>query len=136
MNEYRFDVKWGATDAAGIVFYPNFYKWMDEATHNLFVNSGYQLSKLFAEESIGIPLLEANCQFKSPLRFEDYVTVRTSIREIRNKVLILDHVFSKRDIEVAIGYEVRAWTRFGTIPKAEPVPLEIQNALGYQKSSI
>lgn len=28
--EYRVKVHWGDTDAAGIVFYPNYYKWMDE----------------------------------------------------------------------------------------------------------
>ena len=36
MEEYSFQVRWGDTDAAGIVYYPNFYKWMDEATHEYF----------------------------------------------------------------------------------------------------
>ena len=30
--DYRFKIRFGDTDAAGIVFYPNYYRWMDEAT--------------------------------------------------------------------------------------------------------
>ena len=36
--DYSFKVRWGDTDAAGIVFYPNFYKWMDEATHEFLAS--------------------------------------------------------------------------------------------------
>jgi acyl-CoA thioesterase FadM len=28
-------VEWGDTDAAGIVFYPNYYRWFDRAAHAL-----------------------------------------------------------------------------------------------------
>lgn len=74
---YRFDVKWGDTDAAGIVFYPNFYKWMDEATHHFFAAAGFSSSRILAERQTIIPLLEAHCQFKSPLQFEDEVEVQS-----------------------------------------------------------
>lgn len=33
---YTFKVRWGDTDPAKIVFFPNFYRWMDEATHEFF----------------------------------------------------------------------------------------------------
>jgi acyl-CoA thioester hydrolase len=32
---YIFKVEWGDTDAAGIVYSPNDYKWMDQATHSV-----------------------------------------------------------------------------------------------------
>ena len=28
-SDYRFKVRWGDTDPATIVFFPNFYRWMD-----------------------------------------------------------------------------------------------------------
>jgi acyl-CoA thioesterase FadM len=54
--ECRFQVQWGDTDAAGIVFYRNFYKWMDEATHHFFAELGYPTAALF-EQKIGLPIL-------------------------------------------------------------------------------
>ncbi|MCL7748716.1 acyl-CoA thioesterase [Halalkalibacter alkaliphilus] len=129
--EYTFEVKWGDTDAAAIVFYPNFYKWMNEASHHYFGQIGFKPSKLFAEEKVGMPLLEANCQFRTPLLFEDIVTVYSTITEIRNKVVFLEHIFKRDDMIVAIGKEVRAWTSFEGTPKAIPVPAKLrENAMG------
>lgn len=121
-TEYPFRVCWGDTDAAGIVFYPNFYKWMDDATHDYLAQIGYPSSKLFTEHKIGVPLLEANCVFKRPLLFEDQVIVQSFVEEHRNKVFKIKHVFIKEDQIVAEGYEVRAWTSFEGKPKAHPIP--------------
>jgi 4-hydroxybenzoyl-CoA thioesterase len=120
--EYPFKVRWGDTDAAGIVFYPNFYKWMDEATHAYFTAIGFPTSTLYAEQQIATPLLEANCQFKSPLLFEDDVIVHSTVKEMSKKVFKISHQFIKDERIVAEGYEVRAWTSFKEKPKAYPIP--------------
>jgi 4-hydroxybenzoyl-CoA thioesterase len=128
-TEYPFQVRWGDTDAAGIVFYPNFYKWMDDATHDYLAQIGYPSSKLFAECQIGVPLLEANCVFKRPLLFEDQVILHSFVEELRNKVFRIKHVFIKEDQIVAEGYEVRAWTSFEGKPKAHPIPDSIREKM-------
>ena len=127
--DYSFKVKWGDTDAAGIVFYPNFYKWMDEATHEFFAAIGLPTSTLYAEQQVSVPLLEANCQFKSPLLFEDHVTVRSTVVELHQKVFKISHRFFKNEKIVAEGYEVRAWTSFKEKPKAHPIPNEVREKM-------
>jgi 4-hydroxybenzoyl-CoA thioesterase len=127
--EYPLKVRWGDTDAAGIVFYPNFYKWMDEATHEYFTAIGFPTSTLYTEEQIATPLLEANCQFKSPLFFEDNVTVRSSVVELRQKVFKISHQFVRDEKIVAEGYEFRAWTSFKEKPKACPIPDKIREKM-------
>jgi 4-hydroxybenzoyl-CoA thioesterase len=127
---YLYKVKWGDTDAAGIVYYPNFYKWMDQSTHELFGSLGFPSSKLFAEEKIGFPLLEAHCEFKSPALFEDTLRIVTSVKEIRNKVFKLVHEFYRGETLLANGYEVRAWTTFVLKkPKAVPIPENMRKLL-------
>lgn len=122
-NTYKFKVTFGDTDAAGIVFYPNFYKWMDQATHDFFGNAIMPFSRLMEEKEVTTPLLEAFCQFKSPLRFEDHVDVHSEVTEINNKVFKIEHTFKKDGEAVASGYEVRAWvsTANGNF-KAVPIP--------------
>lgn len=127
--DYEFKVRWGDTDAAGIVFYPNFYKWMNEATHEFFAQIGLPISALFEEERIGIPLLETHCEFKSPLLCEDVVTVRSVVVEIRNKVFKVSHQFYKGEQLIAEGYEVRAWTLFKGKPKAQPIPDDVRKKM-------
>lgn len=108
-NIYTFKVTFGDTDAAGIVFYPNFYRWMDQATHDFFGNMIMPISKLMREEEVVNPLLEAFCQFKSPLKYEDTVEVHSEVIEVKNKVFKIEHLFKKDEETVASGYEVRAW---------------------------
>ncbi len=128
-NKYEFQVRWGDTDAAGIVFYPNFYKWMDEATHEYHNAIGFPSSKLFADQQIGAPILEANCLFKKPLFFEDKVVVNSFVEELHNKVFKIKHAFVKGGEVVAEGYELRAWTSFKEKPKAQTIPSEIREKM-------
>lgn len=57
---YEVDVMFGDCDPAGIVFFPNFLKWMDASSHNFFVKCGLppfrELEK--TRGIIGHPLLE------------------------------------------------------------------------------
>ena len=74
-------------------------------------------------------ILEANCQFKSPLLFEDAVIVRSSVVELHSKVFKISHHFFKGEIMVADGYEIRAWTSFKEKPKACPIPDEVRGKM-------
>ncbi len=129
-TEYSFTVRWGDTDGAGIVFYPNFYKWMDEATHDFLDQIGYPSSKLFYEKQVGVPVLDTKCEFKSPLLFEDNVTIVSTVSDLHDKVFKLNHDFYKNGVRVAGGYTLRAWTYFGgERPKAVSIPEEVRTAL-------
>lgn len=127
---YTFQVEWGDTDAAGIVFYPNFYKWMDNATHELFEMIGFPTNHLFAQEQVGLPILEAHCEFQRPAFFRQRIKVVTEVIELRDKVFRLNHTFWRDDAELARGYEVRAWTSFMSgKPKAVSIPEKVREAL-------
>ncbi|SDH17306.1 acyl-CoA thioester hydrolase [Alteribacillus persepolensis] len=130
-NIYDIKVTWGDTDAAAIVFYPNFYKWMDQATHELFAAADLSILSLQKEENIILPLLETFCQFKSPLEYDDRVSIHSEVTEINKKVFTITHQFKKGDHVVAEGYEKRAWTKAedGAPPKAAAMPAHIQDVL-------
>lgn len=127
--DYLFKVRFGDTDAAGIVFFPNFYKWMDEASHEFFAKLGHPTSRLLSVEKVATPLLESKCEFKKPLFFEDEVVLRTEVLEIHNKVFKLAHTFYRGQTLIATGYTLRAWTLFEDRPKAIPIPDTIREQL-------
>lgn len=122
-GEYEVFVHFGDTDAAQIVYYPNYYKWMDQATHHLFRTYDYSLRKLQENDKIIVPLLEANCKFYRVLRFEDEVTVYSSIDEIARKVFYVTHRFESKDgTVIAEGKETRGWV---SIQDGNPKAIEI-----------
>jgi 4-hydroxybenzoyl-CoA thioesterase len=135
-STYEFKVHFGDTDAAGIVFYPNFYRWMDQASAHFFKTIGISLPQLIKEKK-GLPILEAKCKFKSPLLFEDHVVVESSVKELRDKIFTIEHEFLKNDQVVAHGYEIRAWTDFSKDrPKAITIPNDVCQAIEGKRSMV
>ncbi|MFD0944546.1 acyl-CoA thioesterase [Savagea faecisuis] len=127
--EYRFKIRFGDTDAAGIVYYPNFYRWMDEATHEFFQSLGYPTDQLMSKK-LATPLVEANCVFKSPGLFNREIVLTTKVEMIREKVFKLIHHFKDGETVLAEGYEVRAWVSLESgKPKAQPIPEDVKKKM-------
>ncbi|HWK23141.1 MAG TPA: thioesterase family protein [Ureibacillus sp.] len=125
--EHKIKVYWGDTDAAGIVYYPNFYKWMDEATHEYFTAIGHPTDGLF-NENIVVPLVETHCNFKQPVLYNVELIVKSEVEILKEKVFKVTHQFYCEDQLMAEGYEVRVWasTEEGKV-KGVPIPNEIKS---------
>lgn len=109
-NRTTHTVQWGDCDPLGIVFYPNFYRWMDEASWALFNGRGLTLDVM--EErfgSVGTPLVETGCAFKSPARPRDVLTIETGVAEWSTRSFRMAHTFKCENRLVAEGFEVRVW---------------------------
>ncbi len=126
-------IEWGECDPLGIIFYPNFYRWMDNASWQMFHAAGLTLAS-FEERFaiIGTPLVETGCQFMSPGRPGDALTVTTTIPEWRGRAFRVEHHFACAEREVAQGFEVRVPVRADEGPAgvaACGVPEEVRKAL-------
>ena len=62
---YSVDVLFGDCDPAGIVFFPNFSKWMDASSLNFFMQCGVPPWRELVKTRgiIGTPLLEIHTRF-------------------------------------------------------------------------
>ena len=58
------DIAFGDCDPAGIVFFPNFSKWMDASSLNYFVKCGVPVWRELVKTPgiIGTPILELSIQ--------------------------------------------------------------------------
>ena len=109
--EYHVAVEWGDCDPAGIVFYPNFYRWMDQATYHLFhsVNLGWnELRERFGAP--GLPLISAQATFRSPCRFGDSLQIEAFVSQWGTKSLTVSHTIRNRKIVAVEGWEKRVWS--------------------------
>ena len=100
-------VEFNETDMAGIVHYANFFHYMEAAEHAFFRSLGFSIWTQHVEPPVGWPRVHAECDFKSPLRFEDEVEVRLLVAEKKSKSLTYHFRFRKLNakppIEVARG---------------------------------
>ena len=129
---YEVEVMFGDCDPAGIVFFPNFLKWMDASSLNFFVKRGVPTwRELFKTTGIiGTPLLEIHTRFVSPATYGQRLQVTSSIQEWRGKAFIQKHTIKRGDTLICEGTETRAFCiRHPDDPdrlKAIPVPADIQ----------
>jgi acyl-CoA thioester hydrolase len=129
-NSFQFRVNWGDTDKAGIVYYPNYFKWFDIAGHQFFRSIGLSPSELEEREQIILPLLDARCTFEKPLYYDDIATIITTVAEINRKTIRLNHVIMRGDTRAGHGYELRGWVKkSGDHLSAIPIPEEVRNLL-------
>ncbi|HEY7417800.1 MAG TPA: thioesterase family protein [Ktedonobacteraceae bacterium] len=126
--QYR--VRWGDTDAAGIVFYPNYFRWFDDAGHEFLRAVGLPQETVLEDRQILLPIIEAGCRFWAPVFYNDLLTIHTSVTELRTRTFRLEHRVLRGEEPTGTGFEVRAWARRPTESKGKlelaPIPDDIR----------
>lgn len=104
------DVQFGDCDPAGIVFFPNYSRWMDAASHHYFRQCGLPPWREMAElpGCVGAPLLEIHTRFFTALTYGEHVEIHTTVEEWRGKVFIQQHRVLRDDDLICEGRETRA----------------------------
>lgn len=126
----RHRVEFGETDAAAIVFYPNFFRWFDRATHDLLASIGYPVSALL-RRGYAAPLVDAGARFRNPLIYGDEVVIESTVTEVRTRTFRIAHVVRRGETVACEGHEVRIWVRLGPDGSltGEPIPGDLRALL-------
>ena len=129
---YEVEVMFGDCDPAGIVFFPNFSKWMDASSLNFFVQCGVPPWRELMKTTgiIGTPLLEIHTKFIQAATYGETRQVHTSVDTWAAKTFRQRHVVKRGDTLICEGTEVRAFcVRDAADPgriRAIPVPDDIK----------
>ena len=128
----RTRLRFGETDAAGIVFYPTFFAWFDVGMSGLLRAAlGGNLTDAHGRPRFPVPIVEAGARFVAPLHFDDAIAVRSTITELGRSSLRVEHVVLRGDLEAARGFEVRVLIQPGDEGRivAAPLPPALRAAL-------
>lgn len=105
---YEFEVEWGDCDPADIVYYPNYYRWFDNAAHRMFRRAGYDLAIVREEHaSLGFPLVSAKADFRASARVGDRLRVESAVTAMGRKSITVDHRIERDGNLLVEGREVR-----------------------------
>jgi len=74
-------VEFSETDMEGIMHFSNFFRFMETAEGGFFRSLG--LSVVLARKglAVGLPRVHAECEYRSPLRFEDEVLIHLLVEK-------------------------------------------------------
>jgi 4-hydroxybenzoyl-CoA thioesterase len=105
-------VEWGDCDPAGIVYFPRYFEWFDAATGALFAAAGISNAAMHAVWGIvGIPVVDTRAQFFVSSKYEEQLTIESTVVEFRRSSFDVRHQLKRVDGVLAVeGYETRVWT--------------------------
>ncbi len=102
-------VEFGDCDPARIVWFPNFFRWIDAASRNFFVRCGvpawHELEK--SRGIIGTPLVDTQARFVNTASYGDTLDIHTRITEWRAKSFVQHYRVVRDAILVMECTEVR-----------------------------
>lgn len=120
------DVTWGDCDPAGIIFYPNYFRWIDSGTWNLFFTVGLTPERMRAEyPQMDMPIVSAQLEFANPAPFGARAEVRSFVEHWGAKSFRVRHEIVRADgARLGAGSETRAWVCMapGGAMRAEGIP--------------
>ena len=69
-------VRYAETDKMGVVYHANYFVWLEVGHCELLRTIGRSYRDL-EETGIGLPVIEAHCEYKMPARYDDELQVKT-----------------------------------------------------------
>jgi len=110
-------IQFGDCDPAGIVFFPNYSRWLDASSLSFFMQCGVPPWRELVKTRgiVGTPLLEINTKFIKAVTYGETITITTWVEEWRDKVFVqMHHVMRAGDDGeelICEGREVRAFVK-------------------------
>ena len=87
---YPVRVEFGHCDPARIVWFPNFFRWIDHASRHFFVECGvppwHETEKTLGV--IGTPIVDTHARFVKTASYGDELAIEVSIPEWRGKSFV------------------------------------------------
>ena len=134
---YRVRVEFGDCDPAGIVFFPNFSRWMDAASLAFFMECGVPPWRELVKTRgiVGTPLLEIHTKFVKAATYGEELVVATHVESWQNKTFTQVHRVTRPRADgvedlICEGREIRAFVRRDAADpdrlRAMPVPDDIR----------
>lgn len=95
-------VRFGDTDAAGIVYYANYYRWMESGRAELMRSAGFPYTRI-VEQGLFMPVVECWFRYRTPARYDDLLDVCSWVHEQKTSSVLIGCEISRDGVLLAQG---------------------------------
>ena len=74
--------RYGETDQMGIVYHPNYYIYFEMGRTEFLREAAGMSYKEMEEVGVMLPLIETQCKYRIPAKYDDELLVKTSVKEM------------------------------------------------------
>lgn len=106
-TETSFRVRYCETDQMGVVHHANYFAWFEMGRTEYCRELGMPYSA-WEEQGVMLPVVEVECRYKSPARYDDLITVSCAASELRACSVKFSYEIIRSGTVLATG-----WTKHG-----------------------
>lgn len=121
-TEARLRARYAETDQMGVVYHANYFVWMEVGRVELCRAAGIRYRDMEERDGVLLTVADASCRFLHPARYDDEVTVRTSVRRSTTRLIEFSYEILQTNVErlLARGATTHLWCGLDLRPRRLP----------------
>lgn len=96
-------VQFAETDMAGVLHFSNYFRYMEEVEHAFWRSLGRSVVTPHGLEVMSWPRVAVSCEYRSPARFEDELTLSFSLTHVGGRSIKFEVDFHREGELIAQG---------------------------------
>src|SRR5271170_2357836 len=80
-------VRYAETDQMGVVYYANYLIWFELGRVEYLRSLGFDYKQMEIEDGCILPVVEANCRYRAPARYDDVILIEACPVLLRGSLL-------------------------------------------------
>ncbi len=97
---YGLRIHWEDTDAAGIVYYANYLRFIERARSDMVRRAGIDQTRLLAERGLSFQVRRCRLDYLAPARLDDELEVWTRVRGLGGASLELEQIVRRGKLDL------------------------------------
>ena len=85
--ESKLRVRYAESDQMGVVYYANYFVWMEVGRVDYCRDLGFEYRDMEADDGIFLAVTDAHCRYRGAARFNDEIRVVTWVSESRSRTI-------------------------------------------------
>ena len=127
VNIFPIRVYYEDTDAAGIVYYANYFRFAERARTEMLRSVKIDQNTLFEKSGVRFAVRSCNIEYLKPARLDDELEVHTRIRGIRGASLLTKQIVQgKKGATACLDLRIACVDQSGVPAR---LPVEVRSAL-------
>jgi acyl-CoA thioester hydrolase len=97
-RDIEFRVRYAETDQMGVVYHANYLIWCEMGRTDFIRHLGMSYAEM-ERAGISLAVSELSARFHAPARYEDLIRVRTTLLDLRSRMIAFDYLVSNAETE-------------------------------------
>ncbi len=106
-TDAKLRVIYGDTDQMGVVYYANYFRFFEFSRGEFLRERALNYLDL-ERDGLGLPVVAAHCDYKRSAKYDDLLTIRVTLSELRRASLRFDYEVLRGEELLATGHTVHA----------------------------